>query len=190
MYKRLFAGLMLMAMGWTPVWATTVKTFVFEEICETAQTIVYVKCLGRENAVFAGRKGIYTQTRFRVMEVVKGRADTEMVLTLPGGEWEGQRMRVPGMPQFVAGQETVLFLSKRDDFGSPWPMGLGQGCYGVQVGEDGKRLVRFKQGHTPLPPSVRSKPAQARTSHMELRDFLTAVREVLNVNEREEPSEQ
>ena len=188
MYKRLFAGLILMAMGWTPAWATTVKTFVFEEICETAQTIVYVKCLARENAVFAGRKGIYTQTRFRVMEVVKGRADSEVVLTLPGGEWEGRSMYVPGMPQFVAGQETVLFLSKRDGFGSPWPMGLGQGCYGVQVGEDGSREVRLR--HVPLPPGVRSKPAQARTS-MALDDFLTAVREVLNVNEREEaPAEQ
>lgn len=188
MKKRLFAGLILMAMGWTPAWATTVKTFAFEEMCETAQTIVYVKCLTRENAVFADREGIFTQTRFRVMEVVKGRADSEMVLTLPGGEWDGRRMSVPGMPQFVAGQETVLFLSKRDGFGSPWPMGLGQGCYTVQVGEGGNRQVRLS--HVPLPPGVRSKPAQARTSHIGLGDFLTAVREVLNLNEREEPSEQ
>ncbi len=187
MYKRLFAGLMLMAIGWTPAWATTVKTFVFEEMCETAQTIVYVKCLTRENAIFADREGIFTQTRFKIMEVVKGRADTEVVLTLPGGEWDGQRMRVPGMPQFVVGQETVLFLSKRDNFGSPWPMGLGQGCYAVQVDEGGNRQVRLR--HVPLPPGVRSKPAQARTSHMELGDFLTAVREVLNLNEREEPAE-
>ena len=185
MNKRLFAGLMLMAMGWTPAWATTVKTFGFEEMCETAQTIVHVQCLARKNAVFADREGIFTQTRFKVVEVVKGRADSEMVLTLPGGEWNGRHMHVPGMPQFVAGQETVLFLSKRDDFGSPWPMGLGQGCYGVQVGEDGKREVSLKQ-----PPNVRSKPAQARTSHMALRDFLTTVREVLNVNQREAPSEQ
>ena len=188
MYRRLFAGLMLMAMGWTPAWATSVKTFVFEEMCETAQTIVYVKCLTRENAVFADREGIFTQTRFRVMEVVKGQADSEMVLTLPGGKWEGRRMQVPGMPQFVAGQETVLFLSKRDGFGSPWPVGLGQGCYAVQVGEGGDRQVMLR--HVPLPPGVRSKPAQAQTSHMELGDFLTAVREVLNLNEREEPSEQ
>ena len=188
MYKRLFAGLMLMAMAWTPAWATSVKTFVFEEMCETAQTIVYVKCLTRENAVFADREGIFTQTRFRVMEVVKGQADSEMVLTLPGGEWDGQRMRVPGMPQFLAGQETVLFLSKRDGFGSPWPVGLGQGCYAVQVDEGGDRQVMLR--HVPLPPGVRSKPAQAQTSHMELGDFLTAVREVLNLNEREEPSEQ
>ena len=187
MYKRLFAGLMLMAMGWTPVWATTVKTFVFEEMCETAQTIVYVKCLARDNAVFADREGIFTQTRFKIMEVVKGQADSEMVLTLPGGEWEGQRMYVPGMPQFVVGQETVLFLSKRDNFGSPWPMGLGQGCYAVQVGEGGNRQVRLR--HVPLPPEVRSKPAQAQTSHMGLDNFLTAVREVLNVNERDEPVE-
>lgn len=188
MYKRLFAGLMLMAMGWTPAWATTVKTFVFEEMCETAQTIVHVKCLARDNAVFAGREGIFTQTRFRVMAVVKGQANSEMVLTLPGGKWEGQQMYVPGMPQFVVGQETVLFLSKRDNYGSPWPMGLGQGCYTVQVGEGENRQVRLR--HVPLPPGVRSKPAQAQESHMALDDFLTAVREVLNVNEREEPSEQ
>jgi hypothetical protein len=187
MSRGLFAGLIVMGMMWTPAWATTVKTFVFEEMCETAQTIVHVKCLTRDNAVFADREGIFTQTRFKVMAVVKGQTNSEMVLTLPGGKWEGQQMSVPGMPKFVVGEETVLFLSKRDNYGSPWPMGLGQGCYAVQVGKGGSRQVRLR--HVPLPPGVRSKPEQAKESHMALDDFLTAVREVLNVNEREEPVE-
>ena len=185
------AGLVLMALAATPATATTVKAFAFEEICETAQTIVHVQCLARENAVFPNRKGIFTQTRFRVLNVVKGQADSEMVLVLPGGEWEGHRTYVPGIPQFAAGKETVLFLSKTDNFGSPWPVGLGQGCYPVQVDEDENRRVRLVQGHTPLPPDVRAKPADNTSPiDMSLRDFLDAVREVLDLPKNDPPSEQ
>ena len=184
------AGLMLMALAATPAAATTVKTFAFEEMCETAQTIVHVQCLARENAIFPKRKGIFTQTRFRVLEVVKGQADEEMVLVLPGGEWEGQRMHVPGIPQFATGKETVLFLSKTDTFGSPWPVGLGQGCYPVQVEEGKDRSVRLRPGHTPLPLNVRRKPTQTPHTDMALRDFLTAIREVLALPKNNPPSEQ
>ena len=186
------AGLVLMAIGTAPVAATTVKTFAFEEICETAQTIVHVRCLARENAVFPNRKGVFTQTRFRVLKVVKGQADadSEMALVLPGGEWEGQRTYVPGIPQFAAGKETVLFLSKTDKFGSPWPVGLGQGCYPVQVDEGENRRIRLVQGHTPLPPDVRAKPATASHTDMSLRDFLDAVRDVLDLPKDDSPSKQ
>ncbi len=184
------AGLMLMAIGAVPAWATTVKTFAFEEMCETAQTIVHVRCLARKNAIFPKRKGIFTQTRFRVLEVVKGQADSEMVLVLPGGEWEGRRTYVPGIPQFAADKETVLFLSKTDNFGSPWPVGLGQGCYQVQVDEGEIRRVRLRQGHTPLPPDVRVKPATTSHIDMALRDFLASVREVLDLPKNDSPSKQ
>ncbi len=195
MTNRLFSqaityctALILMAVGWTPVWATTVKPFAFEEICETAQTIVHVRCLARENAVFPDRDGIFTQTRFRALEVIKGQVNSEMILVLPGGEWEGQRLYVPGVPQFAVGEETVLFLSRTDDFGFPWPVGLAQGCYRVQVREGEDRRVNLRLRHTPLPPRIRGKPAQP--AHMPLRDFLAAVREVLNLPKKNSPSEQ
>ena len=173
--------LTLCFVGWASVQATKVKAFVFDGLCETAKTIVHVKCLSRDYVQFPDRDGIFTQTRFEVLEVVKGQAGAEIVLVLPGGQWEGRRMTVPGMPQFLPGEETVLFLSEPDDFGSPWPVGLGQGCYGVQMNEGEGRQVSLMSGYTPLPSSVLAKPAQG--SKMALGEFVAAVRKVLKMPE-------
>ncbi|MDP6037058.1 MAG: hypothetical protein QGG64_00750 [Candidatus Latescibacteria bacterium] len=181
-------GLLLCFVGWGQVHATQVKAFAFDGLCETAQTIVHVKCLARDNVQFPDRDGIFTQTRFEVLELVKGQAGAEIALVLPGGEWEGRRMTVPGMPQFLPGEETVLFLSEPDDFGSPWPVGLGQGCYGVKMNEGEGRQVYLMSGHTPLPAGVLAKPAQG--SKMGLGVFVAAVRKVLKMPERSSVSEQ
>ena len=180
--------LTLFFVGWVPVHATVVKAFEFDGLCETATTIVYVKCTARDHVQFPDRDGIFTQTRFEVLEVVKGQAGAEIVLVLPGGEWEGRHMTVPGMPQFFPGEETVLFLSEPDDFGSPWPVGLGQGCYGVQMNEGEGRQVFLMSGHTPLPSGVLTKPAQL--SKMALGEFVAAVRKVLKMPEENPVSEQ
>jgi hypothetical protein len=92
------------------------------------------------------------------------------------------------MPQFLPGEETVLFLSEPDDFGSPWPVGLGQGCYGVKMNEGEGRQVYLMSGHTPLPAGVLAKPAQG--SKMGLGVFVAAVRKVLKMPERSSVSEQ
>ncbi len=171
----LLAGFCLIA-GW--VEATTVMPFVFDGLCKTAQTVVHVRCLDNQSVVFEDRDGIFTQTRFAVLNVVKGTVGSELVLVLPGGETEGQKMVVPGMPHFKVGQETVLFLSEPDGHGSPWPVGLGQGCYGVQFAQDGTRQVTVQ---TPLPPGVLSKPAQPAV--VGLQDFLGMIRGAMHESE-------
>lgn len=177
---RLFAVLIGLCLFLCKAEATTVVPFVFDGLCETAQTVVYVRCVSNQSAVFPDREGIFTQTRFAVLDVVKGSVGSELTLVLPGGEWQGQKMMVSGVPQFVVGQETVLFLSEPDDHGSPWPVGLGQGCYGVQVSDDGSRHVRMTQ-KTPSPPGVLSKPAQSKV--VGLNEFLGLVRKVNRVSE-------
>lgn len=176
----LLLGLICIVGGGQVARATTVKSFAFEGICETAQTIVHVRCLERKSMRFANRDGIYTQTRFEVLEVVKGQIGSELVLVLPGGQWDGQHLQVPGVPQFVVDEETVLFLSEPDDFGSPWPVGLGQGCYGVTEKDGESRHVSLAGDHTPLPPGVRNKPAVR--SQMALRDFVSVVQGVLKMS--------
>ena len=168
--------------------ATTVKTFAFGGLCETAKTIVHVKCLEKKSILEPGvtemsRKGIYTQYRFSVHEVVKGQAQNELVLVLPGGQYDGQRTEVAGMPEFELGQETVLFLSEPDAYGSPWPVGLGQGCYGVAVGDDGTRHVAFEHHH-PVDPALRTKPSVQKT--VSLQAFVGAIRGALQVDESSE----
>ena len=159
------------------VGATTVKPFVFDEICQTARTIAHVRCVEANGVVLPGRDGVFTRYRFDVLSVIKGSASEHLVLVLPGGAVVGQRTEVPGMPRFTEGAETVLFLTGPDDYGSPWPVGLGQGCYGVESSEEGERQVHFHTGAAPVPPGVRAKPV-ARV-RMPLPDFLSAVRSIL-----------
>jgi hypothetical protein len=158
--------------------ATTVKSFAFDGLCETAQAIVHVRCLEKQSRIMPDREGVFTQFRFAVIDVIKGTTEDEIALVLPGGNFNGQHTEVPGMPQFVPGQETVLFLSEKDDYGSPWPVGLGQGCYGVTVGSNGIRQVVFER-HNPIDPTLRTKPiVQTKVS---LKTFMDTIRGIIKI---------
>lgn len=163
---------------------TTLKTFAFEGLCGTAQTIVHVRCLEKkgiwEDGTLSqtGRRGVYTEFRFAVVEAVKGNLGREFVLILPGGEAEGHHTQVVGMPQFVVGQEMVLFLSEPDAHGSPWPVGLEQGCYGISVDDKGQRQVVLTK-RNPLDPSLRAKPALKNT--IALADFMDSIRQTMHL---------
>ncbi|MDA0711400.1 MAG: hypothetical protein O3B73_14465 [bacterium] len=156
--------------------ATTVKTFAFDGLCETAPTIVYVRCLEAKALIPEGRDGIFTRYRFAVINAIKGQPRSELAILLPGGTVGQSHTDVPGMPRFVVGQETVLFLSEMDDFGSPWPVGLGQGCYDVVVDPDGSRHVAQRQ-QNPADPALRAKPGQQ--ASVALDTFLDAIREAV-----------
>ncbi|MBT3604334.1 MAG: hypothetical protein HOE48_14655 [Candidatus Latescibacteria bacterium] len=162
--------------GPLPATATTVKAFVFDNLCETAKTIVHVRCLTKESLILSDRDGIFTTYRFAVVEVVKGQVEDELVLVLPGGKVDGRHMEIAGMPQFTLGEETVLFLSEKDAYGSPWPVGLGQGCYGIQVSDKGERQVVFGQ-HNPINRAARSKLAVQ--SKVSLKAFVDTIESVL-----------
>lgn len=167
--------------------ATTVKKFAFDGLCETAKTIVHVRCTKKESLKLSDRGGIFTKYNFDVIEVVKGNAEGTLVLLLPGGQLEGIRTEIAGMPQFLAGQETVLFLSEEDAQGSPWPVGLGQGCYGVSVGADGNRQVMMGS-QNPTDPTVRSKPGIKNRVGLQL--FMDQIRGVLKTETPSAPPTQ
>jgi len=63
---------------------------------------------------------VFTHVRLRLLEDIKGTGDGAAVeLRLPGGEKDGVRTVVPGMPRFEVGEEAVLLLGKRNSDGYP-----------------------------------------------------------------------
>ena len=158
--------------------ATTVVRFEFDSLCAQAETIVYARCI--DKASFLDDDRIVTRTRFEVLEKIKGTTDTQVVLTMPGGQVEGNRLHIPGIPQFQPGEELVLFLSKPDAHGSPWPMGLGQGCYRAREDDQNRPSILLQRGCTPLPYSVLSKAVTDRPFKLPLRQFLSQVRRSLS----------
>lgn len=177
--RILFAAIAAVALASGPAGATSVVRFEFDSLCTKAQTVAYVRCTGTESFLEEDRGQIVTRSRFEVLEPVKGEPGAEIVLTLPGGTAEGRTTYVPGVPRFFEGEETVLFLSGPDRYGSPWPMGLGQGCYRVRAPEDGRNQVQLQAGVTPLPDGALFKPTSSRPFDVSLQVFLNRIRQTL-----------
>lgn len=81
-----------------------------------------------------------TRVRIAVDSVLKGFATgPTIVLTIPGGVRDGRVLRIPGMPSFTEGEETVVFL-ERTPVG--WiPSGLGNGKYTIETDSSGRRVA-------------------------------------------------
>ena len=172
-----FLGLILV--GSIELEATSVISFSFDSLCVRADRIIHVRCVDSQSYLDADQNRIVTKTRLSVLETVKGESANDLDLTLPGGIVEGRQLTVIGMPTFRVGEETVVFLSIPDEYGSPWPMGLGQGYYSVRIGAEGGRYVPLNTG-VPLPEGVRSKPGISESQELPLQEFLTEVRRALS----------
>ena len=160
--------------------ATSIVRFAFDSLCVRAETIAHVRCVESQSFRDAERGGVFTRTRLEVLSPVKGDPGGEIVLILPGGSVDSQRVAVLGIPGFVPGEETVVFLSGPDDFGSPWPIGLGQGCYSVQAEEGKGPYVFLRTGVNPFPDGPLFKPApNRRTLRIPLQGFLNRIRQTL-----------
>ena len=159
--------------------ATSVVRFEFDSLCVRAAAIAHVRCVESRSFRDEETGKVFTRTRLAVLAPIKGDPGDEVVLRLPGGSVDGQRLFVPGIPRFSPGEETVLFLSGPDDSGSPWPIGLGQGCYLVQVEGEGGRYVLLQAGVTPLPKAPRFKPASHGPFRVPLQAFLDQIRQSL-----------
>jgi len=86
-----------------------------------------------------------------VQEVLKGHADATITLRMPGGQFEGRRSMMHGVPDFHPGDEAVLFLTQQDTRGFPWVMGLSQGCFRIfRDPQSGTALVRYAVSDTEL----------------------------------------
>ena len=139
--------------------ATSVVPFEFESLCRRADTIAYVRCVGARSFLATDGKQVMTETRLQVVAPVKGTPGPEVTLTLPGGTVSGRRTDIPGIPRFADGEEAVVFLTRSDADGSPWPVGLQQGCYRVQTAKEGERWVTLAPGANPMPDGLLAKPA-------------------------------
>lgn len=153
--------------------ATSVVRFDFDSLCDHAPTIAHVRVTGSEMVATEDRVGVRTRTTFEILETVKGKSGTVLVITLPGGRLDDRHVTVAGMPVFEVGQETVVFLSEPDPDGSPWPVGLSQGCYRVLEGSE----VELQRGSTPIPTGAAFKPVDHRPYRVPLSTFLEKIRE-------------
>jgi hypothetical protein len=93
--------------------ATTLRTMTEDEQIQKADTIFRGRA-EQIDAAFESRangRAIVTTVRFTPLTVYKGAAESSVSLKFVGGKVGDVEMKVGGMPQFVVGQEYILFVS-------------------------------------------------------------------------------
>ncbi len=110
--------------------ATTLLRYDLERLTNTASTVLVATCRASSPRLLDGQPHMLAV--FEVGEVVKGQHGSRLEVCLPGGEFQGMKLHLAGMPEFAPGEEVVLFLTEPDRRGSPWPVGLGQGKFRVE----------------------------------------------------------
>ena len=127
----------------TSLWPTTVKQFSLKSLTETAVTVAWVHCDNTTPALIDGE--LYTNYEFTVIETIKGLQTPKIRLSLPGGNFQGRRYQIVGMPIFSTGTYELLFLTHAAPKRSAWPIGLYQGAARIIRDKNGVDYVFFRQ---------------------------------------------
>jgi len=126
-----------------PLTATTFERVTTAELTRRAERVCVVRC-DSCRAERDRRSGlVYTVVRLRLVEDIKGRsAGSTIELRLVGGEADGVRTVVVGMPRFRAGEESILLLGKRNRAGFPTVVAARRGMLRLGRDKQGARYLR------------------------------------------------
>ena len=119
------------------------RRFELPALTENAARIFTGVCHSAKSVIVDGR--IATRYVFSVRRIVKGEQLDEIDFIVAGGELNGERSHIAGMPRFRRGEEVVLFLTREDRLGRVWPVGLAQGKLRVHRGASGDEVPRVYQ---------------------------------------------
>jgi len=183
--KILIASLSLIISLLSPLSAsaTSMLPISMEQLSIRSSLIIYAQAINNEVREDPQSKQIATFTTFKVIEVIKGSAGETHTIKQIGGKLKdsNRTLRIHGVPEFIAGEEYVVFLPEKSSLGFSSPLGLHQGSFtvttidGEQVVTNGRNLSApapqlNRNSHIPL--AVRAdKPSQSRLS-----DFINTVR--------------
>jgi hypothetical protein len=152
--------------------ATTFENVTTAELADRAEVVAVVTCESCRPEMDRQSGLVFTRVRLSLLEELKGSAGgSTMELLLVGGELDGVRTVVAGMPVFRAGEECILLLGKRNRAGHPTVVAARRGMV---------RLARDKQGTRFLRDAVSGFGAMPGTrAGVELEAFRTAFRETM-----------
>ncbi len=165
------------ALGIAPAHATMVVTMSTAEQAVSADRIL----VGTVSAVTVRPKAsapqyFETVVRLDVEDTVAGSVPATIELTLSGGEMNGVRQHVEGMPEVAVGERYVVLLEPDQEprLASPF-VGFNQGLYRVVGDARATAVVRDRRGQ---PLAANAMPAGARSASGEptLDAFLDALR--------------
>lgn len=100
------------------------------DVARASQVIVHARVVDVHSQMTAGRRSIESIITATVIDTMKGDAVGAVSFRIPVGQVGRYRRIMPGVPEFSAGDELILFLVGRPP-SLPVPFGLSQGVYRV-----------------------------------------------------------
>ncbi len=132
--------LLLIALAAVPAMALTLHLASLEKLATDSDLIVSGRVISVEYAwEDETRRAINTLLTVEVEQYLKGRGNATVVVRQLGGRIGNFGDEIPGVPQFEAGEEVILFLvSHRGDY---WIHSMALGAFRVFSDEAGEKLV-------------------------------------------------
>jgi hypothetical protein len=163
--------------------ATVVKPLDLTQLTNQADLIFRGKVLAIESRWDEQRSKIWTFVTFSVDEVIKGSyEEKEITLKLPGGAIEAEdiRLRVDGVPEFIVGEEVLLFCSNDPKRINPI-IGWHQGRFKIRFDEVHKqKVIEGERAPRLMPPKPPPGRAVAVPSKVTYGDFVDEVRRIMS----------
>lgn len=137
MLKKLLLGpifsMALLAALSTVTHATTVERFTLDDLSRRSQTIVEGVVRGSRTYWSPDGKLILTNTTIEVTDAMKGQVARTVEVTTVGGQIGDTVLHVGGMPAFIPGESTIVFVERSSGYLTV--LGLSQGKFTVSNGE-------------------------------------------------------
>lgn len=129
-----------------PLRAAVVPGINFEPMVAQAERVVHGRVI--DSTTGSSGQYIWTHYRIEVLDTLKGSPLAQIVVSEPGGEWEGRRQELSGAVQFAPGEEVILFLY-RTPVGYWRTLGYWQGKFEV-TGPGAARSVHSNSVYSDL----------------------------------------
>ena len=127
---------MTVLLGQSSAKATSFFIRPFSQFTQTAPNVVRgtISNIHVENGITdEGAKTIFTYANLDVKEVLKGTITTAQIsIRKIGGSKDGVTLEIPSSPDFIEGEDTVLFLSSQQNDKSYEVTGLELGKFGIK----------------------------------------------------------
>ncbi|MEM8884173.1 MAG: hypothetical protein AAGD14_08905 [Planctomycetota bacterium] len=135
--------LLVLALAAPMLSATTFERVSTAELARRSPRICAVQCVGCKPERDPESGLVFTRVRLKLLEDIKGRSPQRYFeLRLIGGELDGKRTVVAGMPVFRTGGESVLLLGKPNRAGFATLVAARRGKLELTRDKKGKRYLK------------------------------------------------
>ena len=180
MLKKIFSLFVATLTLCAPVGAVSVRLVALNEVIDSAAIVFQGTCTGNRIERDTTTNLIVTYTTFAVSDHLKGDVSSVHTIKQIGGEMPAGELsfKVSGVPNFVVGEEYVVFLAGVSAAGFSSPVGLAQGKFFVQTIPAGKQVSNGRDFRTMMltPPSAAVPDAKGQAQFLGLDDFKQIVR--------------